>query len=148
MDKLWKTKKIDKAGMWKSNFESGSQLRVGKILAPHNVRLKTVPLIKNKCDFIKCLFFERKKRQKIKIKTKKNIFYFRKGPDKVWPCSYVFPLGMKNQGLRSSMDKIVCRIDIFICDIFVINFFIFDIKMIYFESLILNIAWRVWPFDV
>jgi len=67
--------------------------------------------------------FPKRKKQKIKIKTKKNIFYFEKGPDMVWPCSYVFPLGMENQGLRSSMHKIVCQVDIFICDIFVIIFF-------------------------
>jgi len=30
----------------KSDFGSGSQLRVEKVLAPHNVRPKTVPLIK------------------------------------------------------------------------------------------------------
>jgi len=30
----------------KLDFGSGSRLRVGKVLAPHNVRPKTVPLIK------------------------------------------------------------------------------------------------------
>jgi len=43
-------------------------------------------------------------------------------------------------GLRNSLDKIICPVYIFICDIFVINFFIFDIKMIYFKSFILNIT--------
>jgi len=68
------------------------------------------------------IFPKRKKRQKIQIKTKKNIFYFGKGSDKVWPCSYVSPFKGGESELRSSLDKIVYRVDIFICDIFVINF--------------------------
>jgi len=38
--------KIDKASLRKPNFESGSRLHVGKVLASHNARPKTVPLIK------------------------------------------------------------------------------------------------------
>jgi len=34
MEKLWKTKKIDKASLRKPDFGSGSRLRVGKVLAP------------------------------------------------------------------------------------------------------------------
>jgi len=67
----------------------------------------------------------------MKLKTNKNIFFiFGKGPTR-----FDFaPIRNGESGLRSSLDKIVCRVDIFICDIFVINFFIFDIKMIYFQS--------------
>ena len=43
--KLWKTIKKNKV-CEKPDFGSGSRLRVGKVLAPHNVRPKTVPLIK------------------------------------------------------------------------------------------------------
>jgi len=43
--KLWKTIKKSKVCK-KPDFGSGSWLRVGKVLAPHNVRPKTVPLIK------------------------------------------------------------------------------------------------------
>jgi len=43
--KLWKTIKKSKV-CEKLDFGSGSRLRVGKVLAPHNVRPKTVPLIK------------------------------------------------------------------------------------------------------
>jgi len=37
----------------KSDLESGSRLRVGKVLAPHNARPRSVPLIKRvkECDF-------------------------------------------------------------------------------------------------
>jgi len=45
--KLWKTKENrDKASLRKSDYESGSRLRVGKVLAPHDARPKTVPLTK------------------------------------------------------------------------------------------------------
>jgi len=76
----------------------------------------------------------------MKIKTNKTIFLFlevaRQG------LTLLLRISIRNEksGLRSSLDKIVCQVDIFICDIFVINFFIFDIKMIYFQSFILNIA--------
>jgi len=41
----WKTKENkDKASLWKSDCESGSRLRVGKVLALHGARSKTVPL--------------------------------------------------------------------------------------------------------
>jgi len=43
--KLWKTIKKNKV-CEKPDFGSRSRLRVGKVLAPHNVRPKTVPLIK------------------------------------------------------------------------------------------------------
>jgi len=43
--KLWKT--IKKSMLCeKPEFGSGSRLHVGKVLAPHNIRPKTVPLIK------------------------------------------------------------------------------------------------------
>jgi len=32
--------------VWEFEFGFESQLRVGKVLAPHNVHLKTIPLIK------------------------------------------------------------------------------------------------------
>jgi len=37
----------------KPNFGSGSRLRVGNVLAPHNIHRKTVPLIKfaKRCGF-------------------------------------------------------------------------------------------------
>jgi len=84
----------------------------------------------------------------MKIKTNKNIFLFLEGARQ--SLSLLLRISIKNgkSGLRSSLDKIVCEVHIFICDIFVIIFFIFDIKMIYFQSFILNIAWRVWPFDI
>jgi len=52
-------RKRDKASSQKPDLESGSRLRVGKVLAPHDVRLRAVPLIKRvkKCDFSKYLFF-------------------------------------------------------------------------------------------
>jgi len=43
--KLWKTIKKSKV-CEKLEFGSGSRLRVGKVLAPHNARPKTIPLIK------------------------------------------------------------------------------------------------------
>ena len=43
--KLWKTIKNCKVCK-KTEFGSGNRLRVGKVLAPHNARPKTVPLIK------------------------------------------------------------------------------------------------------
>jgi len=45
VEKLWKTKENkDKASLQKPDCESGSQLLVEKVLAPHSARLKTVPL--------------------------------------------------------------------------------------------------------
>jgi len=45
--KLWKNrKKKDKASLRKPDLGSGSRLRVGKVLGPHNARLKMVPLFK------------------------------------------------------------------------------------------------------
>jgi len=71
----------------------------------------------------------------MKIKTNKTIFFLilGKGPTR-FDLAPSISINIKNEewGLRSSLDKIVCQIDIFICDIFVIKFFIFDIKMIYF----------------
>ena len=86
------------------------------------------------------IFIFPKNETKMKIKTNKTIFLFlevaRQG------LTLLLRISIRNEksGLRSSLDKIVCQVDIFICDIFVINFFIFDIKMIYFQSFILNIA--------
>jgi len=76
----------------------------------------------------------------MKIKTKKYFFLFLEGA--LQGLTLLLRISIRNgeSGLRSSLDKIVCQVDIFICDIFVINFFIFDIKMIYFQSFILNIA--------
>jgi len=41
-----KNQKQDKASSQKSDLESGSRLRVGKVLAPHNARTTAVYLIK------------------------------------------------------------------------------------------------------
>jgi len=43
--KLWKTIKKSKV-CEKPDFGSGSRLRMGKVLAPHNIHPKTIPLIK------------------------------------------------------------------------------------------------------
>jgi len=45
-EKLWKTMKI-KQVCEKTDFRSGSRLRVGKVLAPYSARPKAAPLIKN-----------------------------------------------------------------------------------------------------
>jgi len=45
LSKLWKNRKLRLWSM-KSDLESWTRLRVEKVLAPHNVRPKTVPLIK------------------------------------------------------------------------------------------------------
>jgi len=46
MENYGKPKKNkDKASLRKSDCESGSRLRVGKVLAPHGARPKTIPLI-------------------------------------------------------------------------------------------------------
>ena len=42
---------------------------------------------------MKCLFFTKNGN-----KSKQNTFYFEKGPDKVYPRSYLSPSGMENQG--------------------------------------------------
>ena len=49
--KLWKTIKKSKVCK-KPEFGFGNRLRVGKVLAPHNARPKTVPLIKYAKVFI------------------------------------------------------------------------------------------------
>jgi len=44
------------------------------------------------------MFIFPKKGDKNEDKNKKKyFFYFWKGSDKVWPCSYVSPSGMENQ---------------------------------------------------
>jgi len=46
MENYRKSKKNkDKASLRKSDCEFGGRLRVGKVLAPHNIHPKTVPLI-------------------------------------------------------------------------------------------------------
>jgi len=60
----------------KLEFGSGSRLRVGKVLAPHNVRPKTVPLIK--CAkvmwFFQNIYFFPKILIKLCTKNNKTIF--------------------------------------------------------------------------
>jgi len=60
--------KQDKASSQKPDLESRNQLRVGKVLAPHNARLRAVTLIKGvkECDFLKYLFFQKKNEIKCK----------------------------------------------------------------------------------
>jgi len=43
------------------------------------------------------MFIFPKKLDKNKDKNKQKYFFFWKGSDKVWPCSYLSPLGMENQ---------------------------------------------------
>jgi len=50
---------------------------------------------------LKCLFFPKKEKMKMQVKTKK-IFFFYSGPDKDQTYSYVFPFMVENQHLRSS----------------------------------------------
>jgi len=61
----------------KTKFGYESCLRVGKVLAPYNVRPKMVPLIKIQMDVLsfKYLFFKIIKRKKIQ-KKQKMIFVF------------------------------------------------------------------------
>jgi len=85
--------KQDKASSQKPDFRSGSRLCVGKVQAPHNVRQKTVPLIKQikECGFSKYLSFPKKQnthnnflnKNKIQIITKQISFFLRKGPTRV-----------------------------------------------------------------
>jgi len=60
----------------------------------------------------------------MKIKTNKKYFFLflkrvRQG------LTLLLRISIKNREseLRNSLDKIFCQVDIFICDIFVINFF-------------------------
>jgi len=45
--------------------------------------------------------------------NKENIFFILGDPTRVWPCSYVFPLGMKNQDYIVLCMKIVGLLLIF-----------------------------------
>ena len=96
--KLQKNKKDKTMSAKNPNFGFGSRLRVGKVLAPYNVRPKTVPLIKcaKGCGFQNIYFFT-----KIVIKeyTKetKIIFSFL-GPTRINPRSYVSSFIMENHG--------------------------------------------------
>jgi len=73
--KLRKNKKDKTRFAKKADFGSKSRLRMGKVLAPHNVRPKMVPLIKytKRYDFFKIFIFPK---NNIKWCTKeKNVFF-------------------------------------------------------------------------
>jgi len=73
-----KTKKIRQGLQKKLDFGSGSRLRMGKVLAPHNVHLKTISLIKRVkgCGFSKYLFSLKIIINEFKKKTKIFFWFF------------------------------------------------------------------------
>jgi len=73
--KLWKNQKDKTRYAKKPDFGSESRLRVGKVLAPHIVRPKTVPLIK----YAKKMWFSKY----FKIKGCKNYFLGFLGPTRI-----------------------------------------------------------------
>jgi len=56
--------------------------------------------------FLKCLNFFKVN----KYANKENIIFFILGPDKVWPCSYVFSLGMENQGYVVIIENLIVEV--------------------------------------
>jgi len=89
--KLWKIIKKSKVCK-KPEFGSGSRLRVGKVLAPHNARPKTVPLIK--CAkkfwfFLQYLIFPKNINKR--MYKKQNYFFDFLDPTRINPRSYVSP---------------------------------------------------------
>ena len=86
--------------VFETKFGFGSQLRVGKVLAPHNACLKTIP------SLIKCarqnfdvqnICYSPKNQTKYKTNKKilkiKTFFFYCFGPKRIVPCSYVFSFG-------------------------------------------------------
>jgi len=67
--------------------------------------------------------FPKKKKDKNTNKNKEKIFLFWKRARQGLTLLLRISIKGGESGLRSSLDKIVCQVDIFICDIFVINFF-------------------------
>jgi len=79
--KLRKNQKDKTRFAKKTNFGFGSRLRIGKVLVPHNVRPKTVPLIKcaKGCEFSKYLFSPKIIINEFTKETKIIFWFF--GPD-------------------------------------------------------------------
>ena len=84
---------------------------MGKVLAPHNARPKTIPLInvQKLCGFSKYLIFPKISNKRMYKKNLKYFFEFL-GPTRINPRSYVSPCELENQGYIVLYEKSIWKI--------------------------------------